>query len=424
MVTNIVIPKLGEEMTDAAINEWRVEEGEWVNKDQVVAVIETEKTSYEMEAPAAGFIHITVTQDNKVPVGAVIGMITESKEELESLQKRPTKEMPARAVEVADAAPAEVAEAAPAQASSGPKTEERVRISPIARKLAEEHGIDIAKIMGSGPGRRIIREDIEKAIEEKKEAEKEKAKAPPAKVYEGRKVKAALPLKGMRRAIAEHMHQSLSISAQLTYVTEVDLSEVVKLRNELLSRAEAIGARITYTDIFVFALAKALKDNPIINSSLIGDEIRIWEDINIAVAVALEGEDEYGGGGLIVPVVKNADKKSLAEISGTIRTLTEKARAGKLTPDEVTGNTFTFTNLGSHEGKVDLATPILNQPDSAILGAGAIAEKPVVRDGQIVIRPMAKISLTFDHRVIDGATAGKFLATVTELLHKPGLLLL
>ena len=400
MVTNITIPKLGEEMTEATIIEWRIEEGDWVNKGQIVAVIETEKVAFEMEAPADGFIHIVVTQDNKVSVGTVIGMIAESREGLESLPKEPAKEMPAMAVEATEVAPPKLAVA--------PEREERIRISPIARKLAEEHGIDITKITGSGPGGRIVREDIEKAIAEKEEA-------PAARIREGRKVKATMPLKGMRRAIAEHMHHSLSISAQLTYTSEVDVSEVVRLRNELLSREEAIGARITYTDIFVFALAKALKDNPIINASIIGDEIRVWEDINIAVAVALEGEDEYGGG-LVVPVVKNADEKSLAEISRTIRALTEKAREGKLTPGEVTGHTFTFTNFGSHEGRVDIATPILNQPDSAILGAGAIVEKPMVKDGQIVIRPMATMSLTFDHRVIDGATAGRFLARVTELL--------
>lgn len=400
MVTNITIPKLGEEMTEATIIEWRIEEGDWVNKGQIVAVIETEKVAFEMEAPADGFIHIVVTQDNKVSVGTVIGMIAESREGLESLPKEPAKEMPAMPVEATEVAPPKLAVV--------PEREERIRISPIARKLAEEHGIDITKITGSGPGGRIVREDIEKAIAEKEEA-------PPTRIREGRKVKATMPLKGMRRAIAEHMHHSLSISAQLTYTSEVDVSEVVRLRNELLSREEAIGARITYTDIFVFALAKALKDNPIINASIIGDEIRVWEDINIAVAVALEGEDEYGGG-LVVPVVKNADEKSLAEISRTIRALTEKAREGKLTPGEVTGHTFTFTNFGSHEGRVDIATPILNQPDSAILGAGAIVEKPMVKDGQIVIRPMATISLTFDHRVIDGATAGRFLARVTELL--------
>lgn len=408
MGAHLTIPKLGEEMTEATIIEWRIEEGDWVNKGQIVAVIETEKVAFEMEAPADGFIHIVVTQDNKVPVGTVIGMIAESREGLESLPKEPAKEIPAMAVEATEVAPPKLAVA--------PEREERIRISPIARKLAEEHGIDITKITGSGPGGRIVREDIERAITEKEEV-------PAARVYEGRKVKATIPFKGMRRAIAEHMHQSLSISAQLTYTSEVDVAEVVKLRNELLSQAEAIGASITYTDIFVFALAKALKDNPIINSSIIGDEVRIWEDISIAVAVALEGEDEYGAG-LIVPVVKNADKKSLAEISRTIRALTEKARERKLTPDDVMGHTFTFTNLGSHEGRVDVATPIINQPDSAILGTGVIAERPVVREGQIVIRPMMTINLTFDHRVIDGATAGRFLARVSELLENPWLLLL
>jgi len=412
MVTNITIPKLGEEMTEATIVEWRVEEGDWVNKGQIVAVLETEKVAYEMEAPADGFIHIVVTQDNKVSVGTVIGMISESREGLESLPKEPAKVIPAMAAEATEVAPPKLAVA--------PEREERIRISPIARKLAEEHGIDVTKITGSGPGGRIVREDIERAITEKEEVKEE---VPAARVYEGRKVKAAVPLKGIRRAIAQHMHQSLSISAQLTYTTEVDVAAVVKLRNELLSQAEAIGASITYTDIFVFALARALKDNPIINSSIIGDEVRIWEDISIAVAVALEGEDEYGAG-LIVPVVKNADKKSLAEISRTIRALTEKARERRLTPDEVTGHTFTFTNLGSHAGRVDVATPIINQPDSAILGAGVIAERPVVREGQIVIRPMMTINLTFDHRVIDGATAGRFLARVSELLENPWLLLL
>jgi pyruvate dehydrogenase E2 component (dihydrolipoamide acetyltransferase) len=200
MVTQITIPKLGEEMIEATIIEWRVGEGDRVNKGQIVAVIETEKVAYEMEAPADGFIHIVVTQDNKVTVGTVIGMIAESREGLESLRKEPAKEAPAMAVETPVVAPPKPAAA--------PEREERIRISPIARKLVEEHGIDVTKIAGSGPGGRIVREDIEKAIAGAEAA-------PPAKVYEGRKVKATMPLKGMRRAIAEHMHQSLSVSAQL-----------------------------------------------------------------------------------------------------------------------------------------------------------------------------------------------------------------
>lgn len=272
--------------------------------------------------------------------------------------------------------------------------------------MAEEHMIDIASIAGTGPGGRIVREDIEKAIEAGRKVE-----VTPV-VYQGKRVKSTIPLKGMREAIAEHMHRSLSISAQLTSMGEIDMTEVVKLRETLVSQAEAVGARITYTDIFVLAIAKLLKDNPIINSSLIDNEIKLWENINVGVAVALEE-------GLIVPVVKDADKKSLVEISQTIRTLGEKAREGKLVPDNVTGGTFTITNLGTLGGGYRFETAIINQPESAILGTGGIVDRAVVRDGQIVIRSIMTYYLTYDHRVINGAEAAKFMANMTRLMEKP-----
>jgi pyruvate dehydrogenase E2 component (dihydrolipoamide acetyltransferase)/2-oxoglutarate dehydrogenase E2 component (dihydrolipoamide succinyltransferase) len=408
MAEYIAIPKLGMAMADATILHWKAKEGEWVEEHQPVVVIETEKVECELEASAAGFLHILVAEGNKMPVGRVIGLLAASKEELEALQKEPPKEIFIRPREAVEAAAVEVAP--PKAVVTRERGEERIRISPVARKMAEEHAIDITKITGTGPGGRIVREDIERAIEARE-------KAPPVEVYEGKRVKAAIPLKGMRRAIAEHMHRSLSVSAQLTFMGEIDMTEVIKLRDSLLAREEAIGARITYTDIFVLALARALKDNPLINSSLIGNEIKLWEDINIGVAVALED-------GLIVPVVKNADKKSLLEINQTIGALVRKAREGKLMPDDVTGNTFTLTNIGAFGGGWGFATPIINQPDSAILGTGAITERAVVREGQIVIRPIMTYSFTFDHRVIDGAPAGKFMARVTELLENPSLLLL
>jgi len=197
---------------------------------------------------------------------------------------------------------------------------------------------------------------------------------------------------------------------------EIDMTEMVKLRNKFLDQEKAIGTRITYTDLFVFTVAKALKENPVINSSLIDNEIKTWEDINIGVAVAL---DE----GLIVPVVKGADKKSLTEISKTTKALAEKARAGKLASDEVSGGTFTISNLGAVGAGYRFETVIINQPESAILGTGAITERAVVRDGQIVIRPIMTYYFTYDHRVIDGAVAAKFMAGMIELLENPQLLL-
>ena len=411
MAEYIAIPKLGMSMTEATLVEWKVKEGDRVEQGDVVLLIETEKTKWEVEASASGFVHILVEEDVKAPVGRVVGLIAETEEELEALKREPAREIFTTVAEAAEAPPVEAAPPAAVRGEEG----KRIRISPVARKMAEEHMIDITTITGTGPEGRIVREDIERAIEEKKR------EVPRVEVYEGKRVKTTIPLKGMRRAIAEHMHRSLSVAAQLTAMGEIDMSEVIKLRNALLEQEQVIGARITYTDIFVLAIVKALKENPIVNSSLIENEIKIWEDINIGVAVALEEGVE---GGLIVPVVKNADQKSLVEINREVRSLVEKARAGKLMPDDVSGGTFTLTNLGAFGGGWGFGTPIINQPQSAILGTGAITDRPVVREGQIVIRPIMTYSFTFDHRVIDGAPAGRFMAQLTQLLENPGLLLL
>ena len=407
MAEYIAIPKLGMSMTEATLVEWKVKEGDHVEKGDIVLLIETEKTEWEVEAFASGFMHILVEEDVTALVGRVVGLIAETKEELEALQREPAKEIFTTVAEVTEAPPVEAALPAVVRAELG----KRIRISPVARKMAEEHMIDITTVTGTGPDGRIVRQDIERAIEAKKRA------VPPAEVY--KRVKTTLPLKGMRRAIAEHMHRSLSVAAQLTSMGEIDMTEVIKRRSALLEQEETIGARISYTDIFVLAIARALTENPIINSSLIENEVKIWEDINIGVAVALE---EGVGGGLIVPVVRDADQKSLLEISEEVKSLVEKARAGKLMPDDVSGGTFTLTNLGAFGGGWGFGTPIINQPQSAILGTGPITDRAVVREGQIVIRPIMTCSFTFDHRVIDGAPAGKFMGYVTQLLENPDLL--
>lgn len=225
----------------------------------------------------------------------------------------------------------------------------------------------------------------------------------------------------MRKAISDHMHQSLAVSAQLSSSGELEMTEMVKFRTELAGQEEELGTRITYTDIYVFAAAKALKAVPMVNASLIDGEIILWEDINIGVAVALTGQDALGGG-LIVPVVRNADQKSLTEISKELKATVAKAREGNLMPDDVSGGTFTITNMGAFGGGWGHGTPIINQPQSAILGTGGITDRAVVRDGQIVIRPMMPISFTFDHRVLDGAPAGMFTGRFGRLIRNPYLL--
>ena len=414
MATNIIIPRVGMAEADATIIEWKVKEGDWVEKQQLVVVLETEKVRTEAEATASGFVHILLEEGATASVGKVIGLLAETKEELASLQKEAPEAKPAAIAEETKAAGPPEVKAAPPEGVTTAEAKARVKISPVARKIAEEHAVDITRIIGTGPGGRIVREDIEKDIAAREAAPAEVAA--PAEAPAGKKVKTTIPLAGMRKTIAERMHQSLSVAAQLTAMGEIDMSQMIKLRQDLVARENVIGTRITYTDIFVFAVARALKDHPLINSSLAGNEIKVWEDINIGVAVAL---DE----GLIVPVVKGADKKSLAGISKTVRTLAEKAREGKLTPGEVTGGTFTISNLGAMGSGYRFETVIINQPESAILGTGAITERAVVRDGQIVIRPIMTYYFTYDHRVIDGAVAAKFMASVIELLENPRLLM-
>lgn len=415
MAEYVAIPKLGMSMIDATVVEWKFKEGDHVEKGDEVVIIETDKTKWGVEAAASGYLHILVEPDVKAVVGRVIGLIAATKEELAALQK----ETPGELFTTADAAFDNPAAASSSAAASAPTTAgiddtARVRISPVARKMAEENMIDISKITGSGPDGRIVREDIEKAIEVKKSGAPVESE-PPAS-YTGKKVKTVIPLKGMRKVISEHMLRSLSTSAQLTTMWEIDAGEMIKLRNILLEKESSLGTRVTYTDIMVYAAARALKANPIINSSLIGNEIHIWEDINISVAVAMEE-------GLIVPVVRNADKKTISEISRELRGLVEKARAGKLMPDDLLNGTFTISNIGVFGTHWALNTPIINQPQSAILGTGAITERPVVKNGQIVIGQIMTANFTFDHRIIDGAPAAKFIAAFSQFVEQPGLLL-
>jgi pyruvate dehydrogenase E2 component (dihydrolipoamide acetyltransferase) len=408
MAAYIAIPKLGMTMTEATLVEWKVKEGDRVEKGDIVLAIQTEKIKWDMEASASGYVHILVEVDVTAPVGRVVGLIAETTEELEALQREPAREMfttvPAAAVGPSTA---------PAPPAAGrAERPEGIRISPLARKMAEEHSIDITAVVGTGPGGRIVREDIERAIAEKEQA-------PAVEAYEGKTAKTTIPLKGMRKVIAEHMQRSLAVAAQLTMMGEIDMSEVIKLRSTILEQKQRADTRVTFTDILVVVVARALQDHPIMNSSLVEDEIVIWEDINIGVAVALEDGLE---GGLIVPVIRNAEQRSLREIAAEVRTLVEKARTGRLLPDDVAGGTFTLTNLGAVGGGWGFGTPIINQPQSAILGAGSISDRPVVRDGQVVVRPIMTYSLTFDHRVIDGAAAAKFMARVSQLLEDPTLL--
>jgi pyruvate dehydrogenase E2 component (dihydrolipoamide acetyltransferase)/2-oxoglutarate dehydrogenase E2 component (dihydrolipoamide succinyltransferase) len=417
MARDIAIPKLGMTMKEAKVVAWMFNEGDRVEKSQIVLQVETAKVTHDVEAQDSGFLHILAPPGETHPVGTAVGQLAETKEELAELQAAtPAPEVTAAAP--AEAVPAPSTAAAPAGGKHG-----KVKISPLARRLAEEHNLDYTTVAGSGPGGRIVKEDIEKALAAGPSVAAAVGVEPWAgEVIDGKRVKTILPLQGMRKAIADHMVHSLQVAAQLTTMTEFNVAELVKLRKLLLERESSLGFRVSYTDLLVFIIARTLKAVPVMNASLIDGQVVLWEDIHIGVAVALQVSEFESG--LIVPVVRNADQKSLAEINHAVTTTVAKAREGKIMPDDVTGSTFTLTNTGTFGNMWAHGTPIINQPESAILQTGSIVERPTVVDGQVVARPMMPASLTFDHRVLDGAPVSVFLAELRDRIENPAMLIL
>jgi pyruvate dehydrogenase E2 component (dihydrolipoamide acetyltransferase) len=315
----------------------------------------------------------------------------------------------------ADVRTAATAVAAPSPTPAAPQ-DGFVRASPLARRLAREQGLDLHALGGTGPDGRVVERDILTAVEAQSRAAQTVREAAPAivaaPVPAGLTPRETIAFDGMRRVIAERMYQSLRQSAQLTLTTEADATQLVDLRQHLVPAARVYGHRPpTYTDLIVLLVARTLRDHPLLNSSLVaaGDaqQVVCWQEINVGVAVALER-------GLVVPVIRDAGRKALQDVSQELGDLAERARANRLTMDDLQGGTFTITNLGQQE--VDAFTPIINPPQSAILGVGRIAKKPAVVGDAVVARHMVTLSLTFDHRVVDGAPAGLFLRDVKRAI--------
>jgi pyruvate dehydrogenase E2 component (dihydrolipoamide acetyltransferase)/2-oxoglutarate dehydrogenase E2 component (dihydrolipoamide succinyltransferase) len=419
MPVDIVIPKLGMTMVEARVAAWKAREGDWIEQGQPVLVIETEKVTFEVESLGVGFLHILARPGTVLPVGGVAGKLAGTEQELCGLQaERPSP------------TPAGEREGEPRVAAcddAGPPRKGRIEVSPVARKMAEAHGLDLAGIHGSGPGGRIRREDVERALAEEKAGAASPLRAggaeaaSPGERVEGKRVMDRIPLTGIRGAMAEHMKRSLAVSAQLTTMGEFDATELVRMRGFLKGREGSPGGPVTYTDLLVFILARVLRQNPVMNASVLEDEIVLWDDVNIGVAVSLPW-DKYDAG-LIVPVLRDADRKSLPEISREIKALRAKAAGGTLSLDDISGGTFTLSNVGVFGKGYTFTTPILAQPQTALLLTGAIVERAVVVDGAVQVRPVMNFSLTFDHRAVSGAPAGKFLVDMNTYLTNPYLLL-
>jgi len=413
MITDIVMPRLGMTMEKGKIISWSAKEGDTIEKENLLLTVETEKVTYEIVSPQTGILHIVVAAGEEAPVGGLIGFLASTREEYKQVQTRGPQ--PA-ATEVREA-PVAAAATLPEPARGG-----HVKVSGIARKIATEHGLDLTQMKGTGPEGRITKEDVLKFLEERSQkAIKpeippiDKREEPTPMIIAGKRIKESIPLTGMTRAMAEHMMRSRQTTAQVTNWEDVDMTEMIKLRQNLLALEESLGVRVSYTDIFAKIAGVVLKEFPLLNSSVEGDEIRIWEDINLGIAVNLEK-------GLIVPVLHQVQKKSLAEISRETSVLIEKARQGTLTADDVTGGTYTISNLGSVGGIP--GTPVLVAGQMGIIAFGGVYKRPWVVDDQIVVRPLMRIASTVDHRIISGVVHHSFRMLWLRYLQQPSMLIL
>lgn len=425
MAFEFKLPDIGEGVHEGEIVKWLVKEGDFVREDQPMVEVMTDKATVEIPAPRAGkILKLSAKEGEVVKVGSVLVIIEEIGE---------AKAEPKREPLAVSAAPPPQPEPVTATASAtapavtvsppSPTPTQRVLATPATRKLARELGVDISQIHGTGPGGRVTDEDVRRfaatrtAPPPPAPAPKPTAPAytPSAVVTDRREER--IPLRGIRKRIAEHMHQSKSTAAHFTYVDEVDMTELIQLREQMRPLAEQKGVKLTYLPFIVKASVAALKEMPLLNASLdeATGEIVLKKYYNIGIATATED-------GLLVPVVKDADRKSLLEIASEIERLAKAAREGKIALSDLQGGTFTITSLGALGGL--FATPIINYPEVAILGIHEIKRRPVVRDDQIVIRDIMYLSLSFDHRLIDGDVGARFCKKIIGYLENPKLLFL
>lgn len=455
MATKMVLPILGQTMEEGTIIKWLKNEGDQVAKGDPIVEVMTDKVNMEVEASESGVLRkLLVKEDDVVPVMGPIAIIGTADESIDDLLS--DGDSGNGAAQAAEPAVLQAVTSAPTVAESAPTVSgSKVFVSPRARKMARENGVTIDALAGagSGPLGRVIEKDVAAFIAAAQTVAtgEDVAIATPlaariaadqgvnltsvtgtgnrGRITSGDVLQAAavepvfpagevkvIPFTGMRKMVADNVAKSAQTAPHVTLTAEVDMTEAVKVRGQIVEQFERkYGTKLSFTDMIVKAASLALLDHPIVNSTLTAKEIRISGDVNIGVAVALDG-------GLIVPVVKNADQKFVPQISVELKGLIEKARVGNLATAEITGGTFTITNLGAFG--IDVFNPIITPGQSAILGVCRIADKPVVVDGQVVVRSMMNLCLSFDHRVMDGAPAAQFLKKIKDLLESPYQLLI
>jgi pyruvate dehydrogenase E2 component (dihydrolipoamide acetyltransferase) len=437
MATKVIMPKLSPTMEEGQISRWLKKEGDKVSMGEPLAEIDTDKATMEMQALANGVLRkILINEGQSAPLGQTIAVIGEADEDIAALlaeapaaapkQEEPKQEQPKQQQAQEPPAPSPPpqvrAAAAGGAQSAGAVTDgrqpqaassdsARMIVSPLAARMAAEAGIDLRSLQGSGPGGRIIKRDIEAAISQPQAASAQPAY--PRAVEPGQFPQAASPYRDepaseVRKVIAKRLVTSLGPVPHFFLTTEIEMDRAAEMRKGINALDPEL--KISINDIIIKVAAAALRQHPEVNASFQGNFIRYYEHADVGVAVAIED-------GLITPVVRSADQKSLSDIAAEVRALAERARSRKLKPEEYTGASFSISNLGMFG--IDEFTAVINPPEGAILAVGAMSAKPVVRDNEIVVRQMMRVTMSCDHRVIDGATGAKFLQTFKKILENP-----
>lgn len=404
--TKVIMPQMGESIFEGTLTKWLKKKGDAIERDEPLFEISTDKVDSEIPAPASGILReILVQEGETVQINTVVALIGDetapAAEEKAPAQPKPQAAKAAPAAGPVQETPAPASTPSNEEAEADPA---HIRSSPLVRRIAKEHGVDLNALAGKGTGTdgRITKNDILSYLGNAGDAQRGDARTDAASSFVER-----VPMTAQRKAIAEHMVHSRRTSAHVTTFFEVDCSAIMKSREAQRDAFERSGVRLTVTPFFVAAAVSALKKFPIVNASVDGDAIVYKKRINVGIAVNIDA-------GLIVPVIKDAGEKNLQGLAHAINDLGQRARTKKLTPDDVKDGTFTITNPGQY-GAV-IGTPIINQPQIAILAMGAIKKRVVVIDDAIAIRPIVMLALSFDHRVIDGAIADQFMAEIQKQL--------
>jgi len=406
VATEVTIPNLGYTMTVAKILNWQKAVGDTVENGEILLEIETDKVNYGIESPAGGVVKAILAKvGDEIPVGGLVAIIGRADEKID-VQGYSKEKKEAPVPEKVQAAGQKETPPPVVPAAGG-----RVFASPLARKIAGTKKVDLSRVKGSGRSGRIRMADVEKYILEGKPRKLE-----PAPSVGPLEVAEVIPLTTMRRTIAQRLAQSFHDAPHFNLCMEVDMTEARELlENAIPKRAEGLAeVKLSLNDLFIKAVAVTLRDYPLLNARWKGVQVEVLRDINIGLAVALDT-------GLIVPAMEKADQKRLWQIAKERIDLVERARQGRLTLPELERGTFTVSNLGMYD--ITFFTSILNPPQTGILSIGKTVDRPVVREGAIVIRPIVQMSLAIDHRVVDGAVGAKFMQDLKRGLEKPGLLL-